>query len=247
MKVLFSTDGSRGSFEAERWLTEIGNRETVEVTVLTVGDRQGRVISAGGRAARRSGWKAHAVADAGRSRVQREGFEASSRVARGDPSEEIARHAREGDFDLTLIGSRRTSFARGSAIPTIGSLVLASTGSALLFARSRPHNGVHVLLFGDDSDDAHAATTCFREFADPRRCTATSVSLTRPSSRVKHLGSASSAGDERPVTDTSHDLLGAEHYGLIVCGVHVEAGVLVPEPFVRGVLVKSPGVLIAHA
>jgi nucleotide-binding universal stress UspA family protein len=247
MKVLFSTDGSRGSFEAERWLAEIGNRETVNVTVLTVGDRQGRVISAGGKAARRSGWKAYAVADAGRSRVEREGFEATSMVARGDPPVEIARHAREGDFDLTLIGRRGRPLTRSSAIPTIGSLVLASSGSALLVARSRPHNRVHVLLVADESDDSQAAKTCFRNFADPRRCTATSVSLTRPPLLGEPLSSASSTGKKQSITKASQELLGAEHYGLIVCGMHVTAGVLSPEPLVQGVLSKSPGVLMAHA
>jgi nucleotide-binding universal stress UspA family protein len=245
MKVLFTTDGSRASFEAERWLTEIGNRATVDVTVLTVGDLQGRVISAPNEATQRSGWEARTVADATRSRVEREGFEVTSMVARGEPSEEIARRAGEGGFGLTLMGCSR-ALAGSWPIPSAGSQVLTSSRSALLIGRSRPRNRVQVLVVRDDSDDSQAAANCFREFADPLRSSATSVSLSRVPFRSKSSEAVSLFKDERD-TEAPLEEVGNDRYGLIVCGVSVDAGVQAAQPFVEGVLGQTSGVLLAHA
>jgi nucleotide-binding universal stress UspA family protein len=250
MRVLFSTDGSKGSFAVERCLTAMGNREKVEVTVLTVGDHRGRVFSRGGISLQQDGWDADAVADAARSRVEEEGFSAASRATIGEPHEEIARIARDGGFDLTLIGGPHKSRPGPSMISQTGSLVISGSGSAVLVSGSRPRLPIQVLLVADGSDASVAAIGCFKEFADPRRCTANSLPLPSAPSPRSHLSLVGAAGRKDSarggVADAPLDLVRSGHYGVVVCGVSLDAGRIATEPLVQSFLLSAPSLLIAR-
>lgn len=250
MRVLFSTDGSKGSFAVERCLTALGNREKVEVTVLTVGDHRGMVIPPGGIALQQVGWEADAVADAGRSRVEKEGFSATSIATIGEPHEEIPRLAREGRFDLTLIGAAYGRRAGPPIIPQTVSLVISGSGSAVLVSGSRPQEPIRVALVADGSDASAAAIRCFEEFADSGRCTTESLSLRQAPRPRRHLSLVHAAGQKvdspDAAADAPLDLVRSGYYDLVVCGVSIEAGKIAAEPLVESLLLSAPNLLIAR-
>jgi nucleotide-binding universal stress UspA family protein len=250
MKVLFSTDGSKGSFEAERCLTAIGDRDSIDVTVLAVGDASGRVMSASADPTRGSRWGAWTVADAGRSRVEKEGFSATSLATIGSPREEIARQARDGGYDLTLLGARDHQ-RRRATISTIGALVLSDSRSAVFISKARPRGHVRALLIEDDSPGAAAAISCFGNFADARRCSTTSLSLRGAPVQPApiRVGSghrdASSEGAAIDSLGSSIDLVRSGYFGVVVCGVRLEAGAITADPVLDALLREAPSLLIA--
>jgi hypothetical protein len=190
--------------------------------VLTVGDRSGRVMSTPGETSRPAGWRAWTVADAGRSRMEQEGFSVTSMATLGSPHEEIARQAREGGFDLTLIGGPSGPHRRAMILRT-GSLVLANSGSAILVSRARPRGEIQVLLVADGSDGSQAALRCFGEFADPQRCATTSIS-----------------------SNTGVELVRSGYYGVVVCGVSLEGGEITAGSDVEVLLRAAPTLLVAR-
>jgi hypothetical protein len=204
------------------------------------------VRSARSEGSRPGGWAAWAVADAGRSRIEQEGFSATSLATMGSPHEQIARQARGGGFDLTLIG-RGHSYGP-AMIPTTASSVLSNSDSAILVSRARPRGEIQVLLVADDSAASQAALRCFGEFADPRRCRTTSVSVPDSTARVgsAHRHNARVSAVEVEPIDRSIELVRTGHFEVVVSGVGLEGGIITADPVVRALLQAAPTLLVAH-
>jgi nucleotide-binding universal stress UspA family protein len=172
VKALLATDGRKPSFQAERCVTALGNRHSLEITVLTVGDAEGRVMrEPGEKAFDGSGLEASFIADAATRRLENEGFWVRSEVRSGTPHEEIPGAIHDGHYELTFLGARPSVADPARPMCPLASTILKTSTSAVLFARAGIDAPATILFLQDGSTAAIRALQVFLAFADPERCT----------------------------------------------------------------------------
>jgi nucleotide-binding universal stress UspA family protein len=186
VEVLYATDGSDDARRAEAFIRAIGNRASLDVTVLSVfaGGHHGREAPFFGRdglvdlKARME--QAASEAAAG---LRAAGFRVDALVADGAPGPRIVQRTARGHPDLTVVGAGRHRW--------VGRLLLGSTSFHVLHASPAPVLVVHetpsgpgpfrILVTADGSEGAASAAATVAAFADPRTCQMTVLVAHTPS------------------------------------------------------------------
>jgi len=146
-RVMVPVDGSRYSDEVVRFLLRMPLPRQAEVIVVTVlqpfaaalvkaytGDLEGsRQIIAELREAEEEA-AARLVAEA-EGRFRNAGYKVSGIVARGDPSQEILRHAAEREVDLIALGAKGLTGVRGFLLGSVAQRVARHARPSVLIVR----------------------------------------------------------------------------------------------------------------
>jgi nucleotide-binding universal stress UspA family protein len=138
MKILLAYDGFDHSESALKGAADLAQNESADVTVVSVVPPDARGSKSGGHV-----WlRPHAHEDVARAHayLRERGIASSTWIEHGDPAESIARLAREGDYDLVIVGSR----ARGP----LAEMLLGSVSHRLVREAGRP-----VLVIGLQVED----------------------------------------------------------------------------------------------
>lgn len=135
MKILLAYDGFEHSQNALAEAAELV-KDTGTLAILSVVPPDARGSKSGGHV----GLRPHAHEDVARAHryLRKRGLESEMLMENGDPSEEIARVAAEGGFDLIVVGSRE----RGA----VAELLLGSVSKTLVRTAPCP-----VLVVGKDA------------------------------------------------------------------------------------------------
>jgi nucleotide-binding universal stress UspA family protein len=182
MRVLLATDGEDHSLAAERLLIRLGDRRSVEATVLSVAvynidpdDPSTRSVeSAREISASRAEDAAKRLTDAG--------FTADTVGAEGDPGAEIVRKAEEEGFDLVVLGSGRHTWLSERLLGTTSSYALHNAPCSVLIVRGTEDGDspLRVLIATDGSEHAKEAVRTFVDLADRARYEVMVVAVAQP-------------------------------------------------------------------
>lgn len=185
MRLLFATDGEEAAAHASRLIARIGDRSRVDITVVSVNcfDIALKEASVTGHYSADAGRKhAEAAATAAAEVLSQEGFGVDAVVADGDATLEILRIADETGADIIAMGAGSTSW--------LGALILGSTSNSVLQEAPCSVMIVHstdegtgpgsALVAVDGSDHARRAAGTWAGFADPERCRAAVLAVTKP-------------------------------------------------------------------
>lgn len=174
MKVLLATDGKRPAIEAQKLVAGIGDRDTVEITVMSVagfdaalreGDRtEGRFSPEAGRK------HGLAVIDSAVEQLIASGFNASGRLTEGYPPLDILHEIKRGWHELTVLGSGSASWIGQMLLGSVSTKVLhGSPTSVLIVHECLAKDGGKVLFGTDGSRSAEFALRTLIDFVDPDR------------------------------------------------------------------------------
>jgi nucleotide-binding universal stress UspA family protein len=132
MKLLVAFDGLDPSVVALDAAAEIASAERAEVTVISVVAPDARGTKSGGHV----GAAPHAGADvAYASRYLGErGLEVGSKVAHGDPADEILEEALAGGYDLIVVGTRELGPIVGRIMGSVSRKVVQHAPCAVVVA-----------------------------------------------------------------------------------------------------------------
>lgn len=175
MKVLYPTDGLVPADEAGRLLQRIGDRERLEVTVLSVTHAgipapEHALFQIDPLPGRRS--DSVAIVDAAVETLRAEGFHASGRVSEGHPGQEILRAVEDDWYDLTVLGAGGRSWLSDRLLGSVSAYVLHNSPSSVLIVHdildSSP--GSRILVGTDGSRGSDKAVQWISAFADPKHC-----------------------------------------------------------------------------
>ncbi|MGH2750882.1 MAG: universal stress protein [Actinomycetota bacterium] len=185
MKVLLATDGKSPAARAQRLLAGIGDRDRIEITVMSVagfdtalqeGDRtEGRYSPEAGRK------HALAVIDRAVEELIASGFRASGHLTGGYPPLDILHEIERGWHELTVLGAGSASWIGQILLGSVSTKVLhASPTSVLIVHESSTDDGGQVLLGSDGSRGAEFALRTLVGFADPGRVRVRVTSVVKP-------------------------------------------------------------------
>jgi nucleotide-binding universal stress UspA family protein len=182
MKVLFATDGSDDARCAEELLRAVGNRRTVDLTVLSVsagGSHAAEALLFGADAAADLEGRAERIAAGTASRLEADGFTVAGLVDRGPAGPRIVEAVRAGGYGLVVVGSGRHSALARVLMGSVSFHVLHSAPSSVLVVHDPPEGSPpwKVLVATDGSEDAEEAMGTFVGFAEPDRCRVTVMSV----------------------------------------------------------------------
>lgn len=105
-KILLAYDGSAGSKDAARHAADLAEVFNAEVTVLTVGGPLFGAAAVEANIPRMNEQEYSRVADEGLAILAEKQVHAQKRFRWVDPADEIINEAREGDYDLIIMGHR---------------------------------------------------------------------------------------------------------------------------------------------
>jgi nucleotide-binding universal stress UspA family protein len=123
-KILLAYDGSAGSKDAAHYAATLAEQIDAEVTVLTVGGPLFGAALVENHAPRMNEQEYERVADEGLAILAQSGVRSQKRFRWVDPADEIINEAREGDYDLIIMGHRsvRNSIRRDQGL--LGSVAI---------------------------------------------------------------------------------------------------------------------------
>jgi nucleotide-binding universal stress UspA family protein len=185
MKVLLATDGKSPAMRAQKLLAGIGDRDKIEITVMSVvgfdaalkeGDRtEGRFSPEAGRK------HGLAVIDRAVEELIVSGFRASGHLTGGYPPLDILHEIERGWHELTVLGAGSASWIGQILLGSVSTKVLhASPTSVLIVHESSTEDGGQVLLGSDGSRGAEFALRTLIGFADPSRVRVRVTSVVKP-------------------------------------------------------------------
>ena len=189
MKVLLATDGKWPSIEAQKLVTTIGDRDKIEIKVMSVagfdaalqeGERtEGRFSPEAGRK------HALEIIDRTVAELIASGFRASGHLTEGDPPLDILHEIERGWHELTILGAGSASWIGQILLGSVSNNVLhASPTSVLIVHESPADDAGQVLLGSDGSRGAEFALRTFIGFADPHRVRVRVTSVMKPEEGV---------------------------------------------------------------
>lgn len=189
MQVLFATDGTESSNTASAMLEALGDRETIDVTVLSVSPFKEK--GAGSPLVppeMMSDVQDHVrnVVDAATSRLQDAKFKVTGRVEEGDSKKRIVESAASGEFDLVVVGAGQHSWFGKLLMGSTSMHVLQQSPASVLVVhemRRRPEP-VRVLVASDGSEVAQGAAEQLRQLADSTKCEVTVLSVADTASQL---------------------------------------------------------------
>jgi nucleotide-binding universal stress UspA family protein len=189
MKVLLATDGERPAIGAQKLLAGIGDRDRIEITVMSVAGFdaavQGRERTEG-RFSPEAGRKhALAVVDRTVEELIASGFKASGHLTEGHPPLDILNEIERGWHELTVLGAGSASWIGQILLGSVSTKVLhASPTSILVVHDYLGEGGGQVLLGSDGSRGAEFTLRTLIGFADPGRVRVRVTSVVKPEEGV---------------------------------------------------------------
>ena len=182
MKVLYATDGFEPATMAGHLLEKIGDRERIEVTVMSVThtgipapEHLPLVIDP--VPPRRE--DTLAIVDAAVEKLLSAGFTARGHTAEGHPGQEIVRAVENDWYDLVVMGAGGGSWLGNRLLGSVSTYVLHSSPWSVLIVHEAHSEGErgHVLIGTDGSPGADFTVNTLERFADPARTAITVVSV----------------------------------------------------------------------
>jgi nucleotide-binding universal stress UspA family protein len=141
MKILLAYDGMERSKHALEEARELGSGSETNVTIVSVvPESEARASKAGGH--RWLAPHAHQDVAVAHEYLSEAGIATEMRILHGDPVDEIRREAREGGYDLIVVGSRE--------LGPVGRAVLGSVSAKLVKQAHCP-----VLVVGEGASVRH--------------------------------------------------------------------------------------------
>ncbi|HEU4867259.1 MAG TPA: universal stress protein [Actinomycetota bacterium] len=184
MKILFATDGSEASGAAAKLLMASAQPSDSEITILSVADSLPMFpetyilapdLTEKVRAA------SQAVVDRTVAGFEEQGFTVQGEVVEGLPGRSIVERAREGMFDLVVVGAGSHSWLGHILLGSVSTCVLHNSPVSVLVVHEPPRTEgkLKVLVATDGSGAAGAAVSDFASLVDPSRCEVTVVSVAK--------------------------------------------------------------------
>lgn len=182
MKVLYATDGFEPAIEAGALLEKIGDRDRIDVTVMSVTPTglpapEHLSLMLDPIPTRRE--DSLGIVDGTVERLLGAGFKATGRTAEGHPGQEIVRLVEKDWYDLIVMGSGNRTWLGARLLGSVSIYVLHSSPWSVLVAHEAlPGEGKgHVLVGTDGSRGADFTVETLARLADPTRTDMTVVSV----------------------------------------------------------------------
>ena len=185
MKVLYATDGFDPAIQAGALLEKIGDRDRIDVTVMSVTHSgipapEHVPIMLDPVPSRRE--DTLEIVDGAVDRLLHAGFKAAGRTAEGHPGQEIVRVVEKDWHDLIVTGSGNRTWLGARLLGSVSTYVLHSSPWSVLVAHEAlPGDGKgRVLVGADGSRGADFTVETLARFADPARTEITIARSSRP-------------------------------------------------------------------
>lgn len=185
MKVLFATDSRTPALAAQELLEKIGNRSTIDISVLSVTTfnivvPERPLVFIDPDDARRKG--AGRLIDRTVWQLRTAGFQAQGFTAEGNPSDQILEFIEDEGIDLTILGAGHRSWLGNVTLGSTSSYVLHHSPTATLIVHSRPskRSVAKVMVALDGSPEADEGLGALAQLVDPQRCTIEVYSVAEP-------------------------------------------------------------------
>jgi nucleotide-binding universal stress UspA family protein len=189
MKVLLATDGKWPAIGAQKLLAGIGDRDRIEITVMSVAGFDAAVQEGGrteGRFSPEAGRKyALAVIDRAVEELIASGYKASGHLTEGFPPLDILHEIERGWHELTVLGAGSASWIDQILLGSVSTKVLHATPTSVLIVHQYLGEvGGEVLLGSDGSRGAEFSLRTLIGFADPGRVRVRVTSVVKPEEGV---------------------------------------------------------------
>jgi nucleotide-binding universal stress UspA family protein len=182
MKVIYATDGFEPALNAGALLEKIGDRDRIDVTVMSVTHAgipapKHMPIMLDPIPSRRA--DTLEIVDGAVEKLMAAGFKARGHTVEGHPGQEIVRVVEKDWFDLIVMGSGNRTWLGARLLGSVSSYVLHSSPWSVLIAHETvPGVGKgRVLVGADGSRGAEFTVETLARFADPARTEITVVSV----------------------------------------------------------------------
>jgi nucleotide-binding universal stress UspA family protein len=189
MKVLYATDGFEPAIDAGTLLERIGDRNRIDVTVMSVTHSgipapEHMPIMLDPIPSRRK--DTLEIVDGAVTKLLNAGFKAVGRTAEGHPGQEIVRLVEKDWYDLIVTGSGNSNWLGARLLGSVSTYLLHSSPWSVLIAHEAlPGNGKgRVVVGADGSRGAEFTVETLARFADPARTEITVVSVVPPNSAL---------------------------------------------------------------
>lgn len=192
MKVLLATDGERPAIGAQKLLAGLGDRDRIEITVMSVAGFDAALQEGGrteGRFSPEAGRKyALSVVDRAVEELIASGYKASGHLTEGYPPLDILHEIERGWHELTVLGAGSASWIDQILLGSVSTKVLhASPTSVLIVHEYLGEVGGQVLLGSDGSRGAEFSLRTLIGFADPGRVPVRVTSVVKPKEGVAEM------------------------------------------------------------
>jgi len=172
MRVLYATDGLPPGAAAGDLIERIGDRERLEIDVLSVvyegfpSLRQLPLVLDPIEARRED---ALAIAEGAAGKLKAAGFQAAPLVREGDPGREILKALNLGSYEIVVIGAGGRSWLGARLLGSVSTYVLHDSPVSVLIVHTRPDDPARTkMLFATDgSEGSQIALESLLGFADP--------------------------------------------------------------------------------
>jgi len=182
MKVLYATDGLEPAIDAGTLLERIGDRNRIDVTVMSVTHSgipapEHMPIMLDPIPSRRE--DTLEIVDGAVAKLLNAGFKAAGCTAEGHPGQEIVRLVEKDWYDLIVTGSGNSTWLGARLLGSVSTYLLHSSPWSVLIAHEAlPGDGKgRVLVGADGSRGAEFTVETLARFADPERTEITVVSV----------------------------------------------------------------------
>jgi nucleotide-binding universal stress UspA family protein len=182
MKVVYVTDGFEPALDAGALLEKIGDRDRIDVTVMSVTHTgipapEHLPIMLDPVPSRRK--DTLEIVDGAVAKLLAAGFTAVGRTAEGHPGQEIVRVVEKDWYDLVVMGSGNRTWLGARLLGSVSSYVLHSSPWSVLIAHEAVLAGGkgRVLVGTDGSRGAEFTVEMLARFADPARTGISVVSV----------------------------------------------------------------------
>ena len=182
MKVLYATDGLPGALAAGNSIVAMFRRDAVTITVVSVThsgslDPGHILLELDPKEGRRD--DSLELAQSAETKLQRQGFEAESKVLEGHPGQELLKEATHGGYDLVVVGSGSHSWIGNHLLGSVSTLLLHEAPCSVLITHEcLPNEGQSRVLVGvDGSETSDQTVVTLTRVLDPARVTVEVLSV----------------------------------------------------------------------
>ena len=182
MKILYATDGFEPSIDAGTLLEKIGDKDRIDVTVMSVTHTgipapEHIPLMLDPEPSRRK--DTLEIVDGAVERLRGAGFDATGRTAEGHPGQEIVRLVEKDWYDLIVMGSGNRTWLGAHLLGSVSSYVLHTSPWSVLVVHEVPTDDGRgrVLVGTDGSRGAEFTIETLARFADPSQADMTVISV----------------------------------------------------------------------